>query len=72
MTSFGLLGSYGNWSPHESSHVTIPSVDSIILPQQLPVTLERNVLLLVWIQATAAANLRSTFYFFPLEPRHGS
>ena len=31
----------------DSSPITIPSVDSIILPQQLPVTIEKNALLLL-------------------------
>ena len=40
----------------DSSHVTIPSVGSIILPRQLFVT--------------HALTLRNTFIFLPLEPRH--
>ena len=40
----------------DSSHVTIPSVDCIILPQQLPLTLEKNMLLLLLIN-------NNIFYF---------
>ena len=42
----------------DSSHVTIPSVDSVILPQQLPVTLEKK--------CSAAANNNIIIIFFPV------